>query len=183
MPKPFSSPSNNDLDQAFVLEITEAQSRMRAYIGKLLAFGSATDDVLQKSNLVIWDKREQWDPETPFLKWAYRICYFQVKAHIRDAGREKLVFTDSLLDTLANEHPSADAPQSQLEALRHCLTKMDPDKRSLLLERYNGEKVEDLAARHNKKPNALSQTLRRLRIELMHCIQTTGTSQPPTPSQ
>ena len=60
-------------DSRFVNELTKAQTKMRAYIAKLLGNSPATDDVLQECNKLLWIKRKDWDPDTIFLKWAYRV--------------------------------------------------------------------------------------------------------------
>ena len=94
-----------DQDSLFVTELTRAQAKMRIYLAKLLANSPSTDDVLQECNKVLWVKRSDWKPGTIFLKWAYRVCFFQVKAYFRNQSREKLVFNDELLDLLGSEEP------------------------------------------------------------------------------
>ena len=65
-----------DQDSLFVSELTRAQAKMRIYLAKLLANSPSTDDVLQECNKVLWVKRSTG--KTIFLKWAYRVCFFQV---------------------------------------------------------------------------------------------------------
>ena len=161
-----------DQDSLFVSELTRAQAKMRIYLAKLLANSPSTDDVLQECNKVLWVKRSDWKPETIFLKWAYRVCFFQVKAYFRNQSREKLVFNDELLDLLGSEEPDNSPPKEREEAMNKCLDKIDSQERSLLLERYQGEmSVEQLAKREGLQPNTLSQKLLRLRHQLQVCIQ------------
>ena len=75
---------NKEQDIHLVNELTKAQPKMRAYLAKILANSSSTDDVLQECNKLLWIKRLDWDPTTIFLKWAYRVCYFQAMAYCRD---------------------------------------------------------------------------------------------------
>ena len=161
-----------DQDSLFVSELTRAQAKKRIYLAKLLANSPSTDDVLQECNKVLWVKRSDWKPGTIFLKWAYRVCFFQVKAYFRNQSREKLVFNDELLDLLGSEEPDNSAPKEREEAMNKCLDKIDSQERSLLLERYQGEmSVEQLAKREGLQPNTLSQKLLRLRHQLQVCIQ------------
>ena len=161
-----------DQDSLFVSELTLAQAKMRNYLAKLLANSSSTDDVLQECNKVLWVKRSDWDPQTIFLKWAYRVCFFQVKAYLRNQSREKLVFNGELLDILGKEEPDESASKERQEAMNKCLRKIDSKERNLLLERYQGEiSVEKLANREGIQPNTLSQKLLRLRHQLLICIQ------------
>ena len=85
-------------------------------MAKLLANSSSTDDVLQECNKVLWIKREEWDSETIFLKWAYRVCFFQVKAYFRNQSREKLVFNDELLEIMGREEPDLATPPTRKNA-------------------------------------------------------------------
>ena len=161
-----------DTESLFVAELTKAQVKMRIYLAKLLANSPSTDDVLQECNKVLWVKRKDWDSETIFLKWAYRVCYFQVKAYFRNQSREKLVFNDELLDILGKEDPDQNNPKDREIAMNQCLGKLDNQDRSLLLERYQGELgVVQLAQREGISPNTLSQKLLRLRHQLLICIQ------------
>lgn len=161
-----------DTESLFVAELTKAQVKMRIYLAKLLANSPSTDDVLQECNKVLWVKRDDWDPETIFLKWAYRVCFFQVKAYFRNQSREKLVFNDELLDILGKEDPDQSNPKDREIAMNQCLRKLDNQDRSLLLERYQGElSVDQLAQREGISPNTLSQKLFRLRHHLLICIQ------------
>ncbi len=170
---------DESLDSHFVVEITNAQPKLRAYLAKLLANSSSTDDVLQEANKVLWLKREQWDPTTPFLKWAYRVSYFQAKAFLRDKGRDKLVFQEELVDLLASETPQDTRSTLLEEALNGCLKKLEESRRSLVLRHYDPDiRLETLALEEGISHNALSQKLRRIRHSLHGCVQKTLSSHP-----
>jgi RNA polymerase sigma-70 factor (ECF subfamily) len=161
-----------DAESLFVAELTQAQSKMRIYLAKLLANSPSTDDVLQECNKVLWVKRDDWDSSTVFLKWAYRVCYYQVKAYFRNQSREKLVFNDELLDLIGKEDPDLNSPKDREVAMNQCLEKLDSNDRALLMERYQGERtVDQLAKREGIPPNTLSQKLLRLRHQLLICIE------------
>ncbi|MBK1879132.1 sigma-70 family RNA polymerase sigma factor [Pelagicoccus mobilis] len=161
-----------DFDESFVTEITESQSLLRAYILKLVGCRQAMKDILQDSNVVIWRKRMDWDPQTPFLKWAYRIAYFQTKAWLRDHQRQRLRFSSKTLELLANEEPNPERHEDVFDALELCLSKLNASNREILLKRYQGtHTVEELAIQHERSPNGFSQLLRRLRTKLAQCIE------------
>ncbi|ADE53642.1 sigma-70 family RNA polymerase sigma factor [Coraliomargarita akajimensis] len=163
------------LDDAFIVEISQAQVPLTAYVLKLCGNHHFAEDVLQETNVVLWKKRLDWDPATPFLKWAYRVAYFQTKAHFRDLQRDqkRLTFDNDLLDLLAEDEPQFHSMADLQDALNHCLGKMDTTKRTLLIRRYEGlDSVETIAAELEMSPNTLSQKLRRLRSRLAKCIST-----------
>ena len=131
---------SNDQDSHFVNELTKAQSKMWAYVAKLLGNSPSTDDVLQECNKLLWVKREDWDPQTIFLKWAYRVCYFQSMAYC-DKSREKLIFSPELIEMMGHEKPDSFTHSEREIAMENCLQQLKENNRSLLLERYERNKV------------------------------------------
>lgn len=161
-----------DFTARFVSEVTAAQPKMRSYIAKLVANASSVDDILQESNRVLWEKREDWQEGTVFLKWAYRVCYFRVKSWRRDHAREKLVFSDDLLETLAQEEPGDDLMSRREEGLKHCLKKLSRDQHDAVKSYYDPSvSVSELARERKLAPNTLTQQLRRIRQRLHLCIE------------
>ncbi len=160
-----------DPELNFITAITDSQSQMRCYIAKILSNAPATDDVLQEANKVLWAKRDEWQQDTPFLKWAYRVCFFQAKAYLRDRSRERLVFDEDLVELLATDEVEYSDTDLQ-RALAACLAKASDTARELLVRRYvEGDSVKSLAERLALSPNALSQKLRRYRYQLQVCIE------------
>ena len=51
----------------YVQLLTGAQSRLYAYICCLVGESAAARDVLQETNLALWDKAGEYDPERPVL--------------------------------------------------------------------------------------------------------------------
>ena len=161
-----------DFTARFVSEVTAAQPKMRSYIAKLVANASSVDDILQESNRVLWEKREDWQEGTVFLKWAYRVCYFQVKSWRRDHAREKLVFSDDLLETFAREEPEDTLMNCREEGLKHCLQKLSRDQHDAVMRYYDPSvSVGELARERKLAPNTLAQQLRRIRQRLHLCIE------------
>ena len=91
MPNPMDDPAFFD---QFVLELTEAQSRLYAFIYKRLLNAEHARDVLQEANLVLWRRAREYQPGTHFMAWAYRIAHFQILALRQKQAREKLVFSE-----------------------------------------------------------------------------------------
>lgn len=153
--------------------IARHQAELHRYILSLLPDRMRAEDVLQETNLVLWRKAAEYDPAQPFLPWALTVALYQVKAARRDAGRDRHVFDDSLVELLAGEHLEADSRESDLEgALERCLRELPDQHRRLILARYTpGASVQDLAEQRNQTPTALSLTLLRIRKTLEACIE------------
>lgn len=157
----------------FMQSLTGCQSRLYAYICTLTGEAAAARDVLQETNLALWDKSREYDPSRPFLPWAYRVAYLQVMAYRKRCVRSRLVFDDELIGELAVEAQGRDEGDDlRLEALGHCMDKLPEGKRELLDMRYlHGEAVERIADRLRKAPNVVAASLYRIRKALLECIE------------
>jgi RNA polymerase sigma-70 factor (ECF subfamily) len=161
----------HNAEELIVGLIARHQPEIHRYILSLLPDRMLADDVAQETNLVLWRKAAEYDPAQPFLPWAFTIALYQVKAARRDAGRDRHVFDDSLVELLASE--CRDDPHGDLElALEKCLQELPERQRDLILARYApGSSVQGLAAERRQTPTALSLALMRIRKALETCIE------------
>ena len=108
------------------------------YILQLLPNRSDADDVLQATNLVMWDKRSQFAEGTKFAAWAAKIAYYEVLTFRKRRGRERIRFDDTLVDQLAAEAASeAGQIDDVLQTLRRCMDKLNQQDRTLLEMQYS----------------------------------------------
>jgi len=162
----------HNAEEKIVGLIARHQPEIHRYILSLFPDRMLADDVLQETNLVLWRKAAEYDPAQPFLPWALTVAFYQVKAARRDAGRDRHVFDDSLVEILAAECRETDPQAADLEqALESCLQELPGTQRKLILARYApGFSVQDLAAERKQTPTALSLALMRIRKALETCI-------------
>ncbi len=167
------SANPNTPEENIIALITGSQGSLRAYIYTLLPDPALVDDILQETNLVIWRKAAEYEPDRPFMPWACRIAFFQVKAARRDNFRDRHVFDSELVDILAAEGETSPDSTGDLDiALRDCLAELPEQKRQLILSRYHPDSsVKDLAASRSETPGALSVELHRIRRVLESCIR------------
>ena len=95
-------------------------------------------------------------------------------------AREKLVFNDEILDYLSernDERIVQDAAADSIKALKSCMLKLSENHRILVEERYKpGASVKKIAADQKRTVGAISQTLYRIRHNLMLCVEKTLTA-------
>lgn len=164
----------SDPQEHLVALITRHQGALRGYIQSLMpSEDRVVDDVLQETNLVLWRKAEEFDPARPFMPWACRIAFFQVKSARRDAARDRHVFDSELIDLLAaEEFDDAEESGALDRALQECLEQLPHDKRALILERYRpNASVGGMAEARGLTPNAISMELHRIRHLLEVCVE------------
>ena len=159
----------------YVSQLILLQDRMYAYILSLLGDAAAAEDVLQETNLAITRKIPREPSIDNFPAWACGVARFQVLAYRKKAGRDRLVFDDELVDSLADEAEQQTAEiESRRRALQTCLKKLSPQQRNLILSRYeSGASVQGIAAKLERSAGTISQTLYRIRTTLLDCVRHT----------
>ena len=158
---------------AFVGHLTGCQSSLYGFICALLGGAEGAGDVLQETNIVLWNKAHEYDPARPFLPWAYTFARFQVMAWRKKQSRSRLVLDDELLAKVAQEFEARDARSDrQLEALEKCLSQLPASQRELVDMRYSqGEGVNEIAHRMGRPENVIAAGLYRIRKALMQCVK------------
>tara|TARA_Y100000588_G_scaffold251024_1_gene265545 strand:- start:3874 stop:4398 length:525 start_codon:yes stop_codon:yes gene_type:complete len=159
----------------FVTQITKSQRQLHAFILSMVWNPSEADDVLQETNLALWEKVEKYDAKRPFLPWAMRFAQFQTLAWLKRnrLHQQRFVFDNDLVELFAEE---AAADQSTIDArhmaLGKCMNKLQPKQRELIACRYEPDaSVNAMAEAEGISPKAVSDRLRRIRHALMGCIE------------
>lgn len=158
---------------AFVSQITRHQAMLRSYIISLMPGVDGVDDVLQQTNLVIWEKRDKFREGSNFQAWACTIARYEVKSHRRKMLRfGGLMLSEDLADMLAqhSELPPGEVDERH-EALGRCLNRLRESERELINHRYFARgTLDDLATRCGRPVESLRVTLFRVRAALRKCI-------------
>jgi len=160
-------------------QVPDAQSLVAAHQRRLLQYIQAmvpgvadAEEILQETNVVIWQKLEQFEPGTDFLAWALRIAYFNAMEHRRRAARSAPSLSPEVMEQLASTASAEDAGlERRREALAECRDKLTRSDRSLLDRCYAPDaQVTDVAAVLGRQATSVYRTLRRIREQLAECI-------------
>jgi RNA polymerase sigma-70 factor, ECF subfamily len=162
-----------DKTTQFVEMLTSHQPSLYAYICTLLLGDMGAADVLQDTNLDLWDRAEDFDFDRPFLPWAFGFARQRVLAYRKSRSRSRLVFGEEAVNCIdaacARHATEADA---RLTALQNCLKKLNPEEARLIGERYLAKaSVRVMAARLGDKAHNLSVRLYRIRKQLARCVE------------
>lgn len=158
----------------FIKLLTDHQSVMRGYIRTLLPNASDIRDVLQNTNIVLWEKRSDFKMGTNFKAWALTIARYRSLEHRKKMKKNDiLVFDDDLVEILSAPPKSNHPPQLELKliALEDCLSQLPARDHELIKARYfTNTNLEDYAPQDGRSHGALRVALNRLRIKLRDCI-------------
>ncbi|MDG1072265.1 MAG: sigma-70 family RNA polymerase sigma factor [Akkermansiaceae bacterium] len=157
----------------FVGQIARHQAALHAYIISLMPGMDGVDDVLQETNLVLWEKRKTFEPGSNFRAWACAIARFKVMNHRRKLAHLGLqLFDDELADQLGAEcEAEPEEFDERLRALETCLARLQEPERGLVEHRYfSGSTLHDYAAKSGRPVESLRVSLFRIRAALKKCI-------------
>ncbi len=165
-----------DADEAFVRLLTETQTDLLAYVLCLVPADGEAEDIVQRCNIVLWRKRESFEPGSNFKAWAFAVARWEILAVMKERRSQSwLVFEDEVAELIGDR--MAGTPEDQAdglartESLQTCLDRLSPAHRRMIIERYaEGYSVEECARRHRRSAAGLRVTLHRLRHVLRRCL-------------
>ena len=173
-PEKLGAATNTSSEQSDFQILFEAmQPRLYGFILKRLADRDQTLEVLQQTNLVIWQKAADFSPGTNFEAWTFTITRFQLMAWRKNQSRNRLVFSDSVYEHIDGKtEPSEVDDDARVDALKECMKKLNPDERDLLEQRYRHDiPFATIASTMNASVDAIGMRLSRIRRRLAKCIQ------------
>ena len=157
----------------FVAELTAAQWRLYGFIRAMTGNRHATEEVLQETNLTLWEQADRFVPGTNFQAWACKVAWFKVLDHRKAGRRGKLEFSDELVERLAIEATDdGDAFERERKALAACIDGLPERHRAVLAMHYeNKQSLADIGVTLNRNRNAVAQLLHRIRATLRTCVE------------
>lgn len=162
----------NSPDDEFMQLFTQNQRRLYLYILSQVPHTVDAEEILQNTNIVIWKKFDTFRQGTNFLAWTCQIANFEVMKHRDRIRRDKLMFSNEFIKTVAREAlKNVDELEFRRRALAHCLAKLRAKDRELIQTRYapgvNGKGIAEMLGR---PINSVYQSLGRIRRTLFECI-------------
>ncbi len=133
------------------------------------------DDILQDTNVVIWEKRNSYDSEAEFKPWAYGIARNKVRQYWANKKHQTCVnFSDEFLDAVADAR-QVDRPDDfskKRAALTQCLTQLKSRDRELIYACYEAREGLDARVRKFELTAAsIRVTTHRIRTKLRVCVE------------
>ncbi len=165
--------AERQLSESFVHALLECQNALRAYVTALVMDPNEADDVVQETNVVLCRQADEFPTINNFTAWACRIAFFEVLSSRKRRQRDRLLFDDALLALVAQDLPRfVEDVNLRQRWLDLCMAELPEAQRQLILKRYgpNGA-VKILAAELGRPVGSVQQSLYRIRLTLMECVQ------------
>ncbi|MEL6107518.1 MAG: sigma-70 family RNA polymerase sigma factor [Planctomycetota bacterium] len=151
----------------------EAEPSISAYVFASISAYHDAEDVVQRIAQELARRFDEYDRTRPFVGWALWVAKSRVIDFYRTQNCRPLVFSDELLDRLADTIEKQCVGRSQRrEALEACLDGLPSKSRRLIDLRY----VEELSATEMAKETGTTSgsirvLLTRVRTALATCIE------------
>lgn len=160
--------------EQFVNLYIRHEGQVRAYIQRLVFNASDAEDIMQSTAMLLWKKHEQYKEDQPFLPWAYKFAYNEMRNYYRKNEKtKKLILDPDCIDQLVDTSEKYSSQLDDLKAsLDECICKLKNSDRRLIEYRYCEDgKINDLAEKQNTTANALSKALQKIRQNLYLCVR------------
>ena len=161
------------IPEEFIRQLTAHHNRLLAFITALVGDYASACDVLQETHIELWKKADSFKPGSNFFAWACAIARFKVLEARAKQRKDRLIFDEALVETLATEaerHPAMATDTG--EALESCLGELSTKQRELVRQRYESEgTLKTLADVTGRSAQSLGVSLFRIRKALLECIQ------------
>ena len=164
--------NSNKNEVKFKHLIADVQSELFPFIFSLVSHKEDAEDILQKTNLILCKKQEQFDPKlASFKTWSFQIARFQVMAHKTKNARSKICLSNELTEVLASESIDYDTPQIRMNALNKCYNKLPQHMRKIAELRFKRDlSIKEISLCLGIPLGSVSPTLNRIRSNIMGCI-------------
>ena len=121
--------------------LSRHQEDLFRYIFALLPHEEDARDVLQETSVALFRKFAEYDPEKPFLAWAYGFAFLEILKQRERNQRGTRHLSRDVVERLAREREQHEPVlQERLQALDHCLARLPSADQNLIRQRYQ-EKV------------------------------------------
>ncbi len=160
--------------EEFERKLTSIQGPLLGYVISLLGPDADADDVVQETNVFLFERRDDFTPGTSFKAWVFRTAYFKALACRRDRiRRDECEFSEATIHLVAERgNELFGEGEDRLTALRQCLAKLPESDRALLAVRYlDDSPLADYAKQHGRSAAAVYKAISRIRLALRHCIE------------
>lgn len=162
-----------DSNSDFVRLWTSHQAEVGRYVFMMIPRAVDAAAVLQDVSVLLWKKWENYDEGRPFVPWAIRFAYLEVLKWRQRQAREKLIFSDGLLEQINSTYADAEPlTEARRKALDHCLDELSDQDREMVNLRYGRHgAVKQEAERIGISMHKLYYALEKIRAQLLGCIE------------
>jgi RNA polymerase sigma-70 factor (ECF subfamily) len=172
LPSPNSPDSRGDAERFAALFQQHARA-VYGHIHSLVPCQGDADDVFQETSITLWQKFDQYRPDTDFRAWASRIAYYNVLKLRERQVRSPRLFSPQFIELISDETiVMSDTLDARTDALVQCRDKLNQRDRNLL-DRFHreGATANDVARQVGRNARYVYRAIQRIHGVLFDCIR------------
>lgn len=152
--------------------LTSYQRDIYLFVRSLVIDPDEAQEIVQDTNLVLWEKRTEFEEVKDLRAWIFQIARYKVLEHQAKRKRKCLNFSDALIDQLALRAPqSAVVDNEMVHELRRCIAQLPANDRKILIQRYSTLiSCENIAKVTGRPIRWVYNSLNRIRQNLQDCV-------------
>jgi RNA polymerase sigma-70 factor, ECF subfamily len=152
---------------------TGAQRTVAGFVRSLVTDFHESEEVLQRVAVTLVRKYGQYDPRRRFVPWALGVAKLEVLMFLHERNSERLVFSDALVERIAESHErAAQDPSPMPQFVTECVEELDGRARQAIQLRYDGNlRTAEIARTMQISDGAVRMLLSRARTLLRKCVE------------
>lgn len=161
-----------DSQDEYLKLLLGCELEIRAFLGSIIRGPHDCDDVFQEVALTLWKEFHRYDRNRPFGAWARGIATMKLRQMWDQNRRRPALLGTEAIQAIADAFDRTESGSSrQKQALEKCLELLPSKSRKLLQLRYERSlKIEQIAHELQRTLDAVYQSLSRLRVRLLDCV-------------
>jgi RNA polymerase sigma-70 factor (ECF subfamily) len=154
--------------------LTQNYSRIKSFIFCMVPNEVDSEDIMQETTVIMWEKFDQYQSGTNFVAWALTIAKYRILSYQRDKMRNRIQFDDrvsEMIEAASKAKLTHDDSVEKVTALKKCIRKLSIKEREIIQLKYsNGVSNKILADREGVSVPTIYRYLSRIYSNLLHCI-------------
>lgn len=158
--------------QNFLSLYVKNQKRIYGYILSVVSNWSDSEDIMQETTSLMWQKFDDFQEGTNFSSWGIQIAKHKIREFRRKSPKLSNL-SEQVLNILANRAETYySEPDVHLTALEKCIKKLKTGDMALIQMRYeDGTTIKDIALRLGRPIQGLYKVMARIHASLVICVR------------
>ena len=165
---------SNDRAQ-FVKLLTRNYCRINSFIFCMVPNAADSEDIMQETTALMWDKFDQYKLGTNFVAWALTIARYKILSYQRDMKRNRIKFDDRVIEMIETESRArlidTQNTTEKVAVLKKCIQKLPEKDREIVVLKYQSElPTKTIASRKKVSLPTIYRRLSKIYFNLLECI-------------
>lgn len=159
----------------FVELLTKNYCRINSFIFCMVPNEVDSEDIMQETTALMWEKFDHYKPGTNFIAWALTIAKYKILSYQRDKQRNRIQFDGQVTEMIESQSKAKLANDNTIEkvtVLKKCIQKLPKKERKLIHSKYsNGLANKTLADNEGISVPTIYRYLSRIYLNLLICMK------------